>query len=84
MQYIDCAGVSNSMKDTGSFEDRDPGSPELVHFRHVTEKNRNISVSFDPATMKCMCKGTGEHTVLSSSGTRVDSGQHLLVFMLTD
>jgi len=84
MQYIDSMGVSNAMKDNGSFEDRDPGSLELVHYRHVTEKNRNISLSFDPATMKCLCKGSGEHTVLSSSGTRVDCGQHPPVFMLTD
>jgi len=84
MQYIDSTGAGHAMKDNGSFEDRDPGSPELVHYRHVTEKNRNISLSFDPATMKCLCKGSGEHIVLFSSGTRVDCGQHPPVFMLTD
>ncbi|MBM3938666.1 MAG: hypothetical protein FJ333_08470, partial [Sphingomonadales bacterium] len=83
-QFVDSKGIRVEENQIGSFESNDVGQAERVHYRYVPERNRNISLSFNPSSMKCQCKGGDGHLVLLRSGEKPDNARHPPVFMVSD
>jgi len=82
--YRNADGERAQVQEFGSFESGDSGPAERVHLRHVHERNRNISTSFNPSTMTCYCKGGEGHRVLPRSGSKPENHLSPPVFVLAD